>query len=109
MWNSKLIETDFALLLWKVWRIGDDKMGKKDKNKKAGKGAEKTAMKTQKKLKNKLMKLTGEVCIWYLKTFWIPNTWIPDSSEYGIVWVSGIQMIKSRDLADHLYTRHFGP
>jgi hypothetical protein len=36
-------------------------MGKKDKNKKAGKGAEKTAMKTLKKLKNKSMKLTGEV------------------------------------------------
>jgi hypothetical protein len=36
-------------------------MGKKDKNKKQGKGAEKTALKTQKKLKNKLMKLTGEV------------------------------------------------
>ena len=39
-------------------------MGKKDKNKKAGKGAEKTAMKTLKKLKNKSMKLTGEVRIW---------------------------------------------
>jgi hypothetical protein len=36
-------------------------MGKKDKNKKTGKGAEKTLQKTQKKLKNKLMKLTGEV------------------------------------------------
>ena len=36
-------------------------MGKKDKKKKTGKGAEKTAQKTQKKLKNKLMKLTGEV------------------------------------------------
>ena len=26
------------------------------------------------------------------------NTWIPDSSEYQTVWVSGIQMVKSCDL-----------
>jgi hypothetical protein len=36
-------------------------MGKKDKNKKKGLGAEKTALKTQKKAKSKIMKLTGEV------------------------------------------------
>jgi hypothetical protein len=40
-------------------------MGKKDKNKKSGKGAEKTALKTQKKLKNKLLKLTGEVILYF--------------------------------------------
>ena len=27
-------------------------------------------------------------------TIWIPNTWIPDSSEYWTVWMSGIQMLK---------------
>ena len=45
------------------------KMGKKDKKKKAGKGAEKTALKTQKKLKNKLLKLTGEVRLIILNFF----------------------------------------
>ena len=29
--------------------------------------------------------------------------------EYWIVWVSGIQMVKSHDLADHSNTKHFGP
>lgn len=41
-------------------------MGKKDKNKKKGKGAEKTAMKTDKKLaarQKKLIAKLGEVCI----------------------------------------------
>ena len=33
------------------------------------------------------------------------NTWIPDSSEYRTVWVSGIHMV-SCDLADHLNTGH---
>ena len=33
-------------------------------------------------------------------TIWSPNTWIPDY---------GFQMVKSRDLADHLNTGHFGP
>ena len=36
-------------------------MGKKEKNKKKGKGAEKTIEKTQKKMKSKLLKATGEV------------------------------------------------
>ena len=35
-------------------------MGKKEKNKKKGKGAEKTIEKTQKKLKSKVLKATGE-------------------------------------------------
>ena len=30
---------------------------------------------------------------------WKRNTWIPNSSEYRTVWVSSIQMAKSRDLA----------
>ena len=30
--------------------------------------------------------------------------WIPDSSEYRTVWLSGIQMVKSRDLADYSNT-----
>ena len=37
-------------------------------------------------------------------TIWIPNTWILDSSEYQTVWVSGIDMVQSRDLADHSNT-----
>lgn len=40
-------------------------MGKKDKNKKKGKGAEKTAMKTDKKLaakQKKMLEKLGEVC-----------------------------------------------
>ena len=44
-----------------------------------------------------------------LVTIWIPNTWILDSSEYRTVWLSDIQMVKSRDLADHSNTGHFGP
>ena len=35
----------------------------------------------------------------------IPDTWIPDSSEYRTLWVSGIQMVKSSDLADHYYRK----
>ena len=42
-------------------------------------------------------------------TIWIPNTWLSDSSEYWTEWLSGFQMVKSHDLADHLNTRHFGP
>ena len=34
---------------------------------------------------------------------------IPDSNEYWILWVSGIQTVKSRDLAHHSNTSHFGP
>ena len=40
----------------------------------------------------------------YTVTIWIPNTWIPHSSEYPTVWVSGIQMVKSHDFTDHLNT-----
>ena len=29
--------------------------------------------------------------------------------DYQTVWVSGIQMVKSRNLEDHLNTGHFGP
>ena len=42
-------------------------------------------------------------------TIWIPNTPIPDSSEYRTLWVSSIQMVMSHDLADHSNTGHFGP
>ena len=44
-----------------------------------------------------------------LVTICIPNNWIPDSTEYQTVWVPGIQMNKSRDLADHSNYGHFGP
>ena len=42
-------------------------------------------------------------------TIWILDTRIQVSSEYWTVWVSSIQMVKSRDLAAHLNTGHFGP
>ena len=29
-------------------------------------------------------------------TIWIPNTWILDSSEYRTVWMSGIQLVRSK-------------
>ena len=39
------------------------------------------------------------------------NTELLNTGQYGtsLVWVSGIQTVKSHDLADHLNTRHFGP
>lgn len=51
-------------------------MGKKDKNKKKGKGAEKTALKTDKKLaakQKKLLQKIGEVSSAGMNTTRIPN------------------------------------
>ena len=52
--------------------------------------------------KNQSKNLTGQKYSWDLNdgNIWIPNTWMPDSSEYWTVWVSDIQMVKSHDLGD---------
>ena len=42
-------------------------------------------------------------------TILISNIRIFDSPEYRTQWVSGIQMVKSRELMDHLNTGYFGP
>ena len=52
---------------------------------------------------SRVPKTTGTVAIW------IPNIWIPDSSKYQTVWMSGIQIVKSHGSAVHLNTGHFGP
>lgn len=55
-------------------------MGKKDKNKKQGKGAEKTALKTDKKLaakQKKLLQKIGEVSIeWLEYQTSLDNLWV---------------------------------
>ena len=46
---------------------------------------------------------------WNTVSICIPDTQIPDSSEYRTLLVSSNQIVKSSDFADHLKTRHFGP
>ena len=46
--------------------------------------------------------ITEPFTLWSTVTIWIPETLIPDSM------VSGMQMVKSHDLANHLNIVHFG-
>ena len=47
------------------------------------------------------------ICLLFTVTFTVTSEYL--TPDYWTVWVSGIQMVKSCDLADHSKTGHFGP